>query len=265
MSIDVYSTVTFIYYILYGLLGLNTGKLFMYEIYSYMFITGVTGVLETTNLISYGCGYLYLISLSMTSCKIVIRLISEGLKSYYSGLKNKNKEKKVIYKNYYMPVGFISLSFVCYNILSIIYGNIFMTVAVLLAIQIIQVILVLWLFPIQTQHYSTVRTMLVKSLLTSLIGCVGLSTYPYTITFASDKWYFIFKIFIGLPIANTFLSYSLYITSQILTLIRAKNMCRKTIIRGTDNIYVVSYIGREGHNSRKSQWDIHMENIFNDV
>lgn len=140
-----------------------------------------------------------------------------------------------------------------------------MTAGLLLVIQLIQIILLLKFFPIESQHYSSVRTMLLKSLITSIIGCIGLCTYPYSLELGTDKWYYVVKIFVGLPTANSFLSYSLYTSSQMITLLRAKNMGRRTIVRGTDNIYVVSYVGRDGNNSQKSQWNLHIENMYNDV
>lgn len=244
---DIYSIVSSFYFLIFSILGFNTGKIIMYEIYGCMFITGLICILDGIDIVKFNYNYIYNIPLSITIIQILNKVISEGIKRHYYKHNKRNQETSFMYKKYYIPVGILQLCTLLLCIFGILYEILYVSVVLIILIQLGQIITIIKLYPLSSEYYYTVRRMLLKSFIVSIVGCLGLSTIPYIDLLNNKSWYYVFQIFIGKPTAYVALSYTLYTNSQLVSLIRGKNMGRKTIVRGTENIYVVLYRGRENN------------------
>lgn len=235
-DLDLYSVTTSSYYIVFGLLGASTGKMFLLDIYSYMIVTGIISYIQYSGLLRFENYQLYQYPLMITSTLVVNRLISECIKYYISKKKKKN--------NYYLPCILLNMIILLSFSFGIIYSNIYFILGCIFCVQLLASIMAITFFSKGTAHYSDIRSMVIKMLIANFIGCLGLSTAPYCLYFRQFSWFYLVQIFIGIPTANTFLSYSLYMACQCTLLIRGINLNRKIIIKGNNNIYIVMYLGR---------------------
>jgi len=235
---DPYAIITSIYYVLFGLLGLLVNNSFLNDVNSYLLLTGLGAMIEffgVTNEFHY-------VPLSICSGTICYKLLAELVKLWSGETIDETDMVMGISgeKFYRLPVSFISLTTSAYICIAILYYNIFLTISLLIVTQITAMIVTLKFFPKGTEHYANTRTMLFKSGIGILIGCIGLGT---SLICPKDKWIWI-RLFIGHPIANICLPYSLYISAQLILLLRGRNLSRRIAIRGNNFIFIAYYAGR---------------------
>lgn len=235
---DPYSIVTSMYYILFGLLGLLVNNSFLNDVNSYLMITGLSSMCEFFGVIDK----YHFIPLSICSGTICYKLWAELIKLWSDETIDESEMVMGISgeKFYRLPVSLISLIINVYICIIILYYSVWLTILLLVITQITSVFVARKFFPKNTEHYTDTRTMLLKSSVGMLIGSIGLGT---SLICPKDNWLWI-RLFIGHPIANICLSYALYTSSQIILLLRGKNLSRRTAIRGNNFIFIVYYAGR---------------------
>ncbi len=236
---DVYSILTSIYYIVFGLLGLTVNNSSVNDIHTYVLLTGIGFIVQfSTNTTFFGP-----VPLVISSCNILNKLACELIKKWTN---ERFDEKDVIIgiqadKIHRVPVVIVSILIALYVCFSVILYNIFFTVPILLVTQLTTVYAVIRFFPKGTQLYSLTRSMIIKLGISVLIGCFGLVSSLYCPTDAYS-W---LRVFMGHPIANLTIPYSLYTATQLIILIRGKNLRRTVSVRGNSFIYISYYTGRE--------------------
>lgn len=234
-QVDLYAVITTLYYLIFGIMGLTLNNSYTSNIFSYFILTAIGLCINYIGIhTSFGIN-----ALIFTSCDILYKLIFEIIKKKYDDKYDLNELSK---KYYRVPSGLLSLGLNAYICASLIWYNIYFTLPVLLLIGAFTTYAIFSFFPQGSEFYTTTRHMLIRIITSLVIGSGGLITSLY----CPDDIYMWVRIFIGWPIANICLSYSLFLTVQIIVLIRGKNLKRKVSIRNTNFIYVTYYIGRSG-------------------
>lgn len=236
---DVYSILTSIYYIIFGLLGLTVNNSFVNDIHTYILLTGIGLIISfSTNSTFFGP-----LPLIISSCNILNKLSCELIKKWTN---ERFDEKDIIIginadKIHRFPIGIISICTGLYICFSVLFYNIFFTVPILIITQLTTIYTVFRFFPKGTQLYFLTRNMILKLGIAVFLGCFGLIT---SLVCPSETYRWL-RLFIGYPISNLTIPYSLYTATQLIILIRGKNLRRTVAIRGNSIIYIAYYTGRE--------------------
>jgi len=237
---DIYGIVSSIYYLLFGLLGLLTNNSFLNDIHTYLFLTGIGAILE----FSGQTEDFMQIPLVICTGSVAYKLLSEFVKKW-SG-ENFDESERVMgiqgEKFYRLPVSLLSVIVGAYVCLTILYYNVYLTISLLFITQILSLVITRKFFPRGTEHYTNTRKMIVKLMVSAILGCIGLGTSDIC---PGEDWLWI-RLFIGYPIANVCLAYSLFTSAQLILLLRGKNLSRRTALRGNNFIFIAYYVGRFG-------------------
>jgi len=235
---DPYSIITSVTYILFGLMGLLVNNSFLNDINSFLLITGLGAMIEFFGI----TGQFYYVPLSICSGTICYKLWAELIK-IWSG-ENIDETEVVMgidgEKFYRLPVSLVAVIINIYVCITILYYSVFLTIPLLMFTELTAVLITIKFFPRGVEHYKKTRTMIFKLAMGTMIGCIGLGT---TLICPKDNWIWI-RLFIGHPIANMSLAYSLYTSSQLVLLLRGRNLRRRAAIEGNNFIFIVYYIGR---------------------
>ncbi len=230
---DFYAILTAYYYFIFGFLGLTVNNSYMNETHTYLVLTGV-GLITNFAGVQTAFGINALI---ICSCNILYKLLAELLKKWYDERWDSSETSKNVYR---LPTAFLSLMMGSYICASLVWYNIFFTLPILICICIFTIIGVIKFFPQGTQLYTVVRKMTMRLCAFTVLGSIGLCTSLYCPTDV-HAW---IRIFIGWPMANLTLAYALFLETQIILLIRGKNLKRKVSVRSSDVIFITYYVGR---------------------
>jgi hypothetical protein len=238
-EVNIYALITSLYYILFGSLGLFVNNSFMNEINAYLIMTGIGYVI----LYSGVDNPIYSRSIIMCTSTLFYKLISEIIKRYTDEKFDPSEMVIGIAGNrfYRLPVALSCLFVSSYVALTLTYFNYYFIIALLFLTQITTVYTVRRFFPKGVALYSVTRRMCLSIIISGLLGSIGLGTSYICI----PNLYAWFQFFMGAPIANVCIPYCLYTCSQLLLLIRGKNLKRRVNVRGTKFIYIAYYIGRD--------------------
>lgn len=236
---DVYAILTSLYYIIFGFLGLTVNNSFVTDIHVYHILTGIGFIIN----LSTGSSFFGPLPLVICSCNIFNKLSTELLKKW---LNEKFDENDVIFgvagsKIHRLPVSIVSFCIAVYICFSVILYNIFFTIPILLITQLTTIYATIRFFPKGSHLYSITRTMNIRLGIATCVGIVGLITS----LFCPRDTYAWMRIFIGWSPANIGISYSIYTATQLILLIRGKNLRRTIAVRGTSLIFITYYTGRE--------------------
>jgi len=237
---NLYAVLTSIYYIIFGLLGCLSGKLYVNHLYSYMIIIGIFSIVEFSgSLVNISSiNNIHYIPLSICTGSMLTHIVSESLRKL-------SQTQKFKYKiNYHILSAIFNIIISAFVILIIIFNNIYIYIGLLSIHFIIYMIIPFVFFPIGSQHYYIIREMCFKLCLSIIVSCIAIGTSNIDLN-NGNHWYYAVQVFIGNPSANIFLTYFIFTGSQIITLLRGINMRRKIIIKGTKTIFIVLYIGRD--------------------
>jgi len=235
---DPYAIITSTFYILYALLGLLVNNSFLNDINSYLLLTGIGAILEFADILDE----FHFIPLVFCSGALCYKLLAEIVKLWSGEIIDESEMVMGISgeKFYRLPASLISLLVRAYVLVITVYYYLFLVIPFLLFVQIIGTIAVFKFFPQGVEHYTKTRTMLLKSWVGMIVGCTGLGT---TMICPGNNWTWI-RLFVGYPIANLCLPYSLFTLAQLVILLRGKNLFRQTAIRGNNFIFIAYYAGR---------------------
>lgn len=235
-DISVYGIITSISYILIGLLGLVVNNSFLNETNSTLIISGIGAIFSFSNVDDM----IYKRAIITCSCTLLYKLVSEVIKKWMS-LKYVPSDTILGERYYRLPIALFSLMMSLFSAVAVKFYSNYFLVAILLLLQLITIITVIKFFPRGTYLYSITRKMSLRTFISTILSCVGLITSIYCL----PSVYGWLDLFIGAPIANISIPYTLYTTSQLILLIRGKNLHRTIDVRGTDMIYIAYYIGRD--------------------
>ncbi|AYV85906.1 MAG: hypothetical protein Solivirus1_63 [Solivirus sp.] len=238
-DLNVYGIISSLYYILFGLLGLFVNNSFMNDINTYLVMTGIGYIIYFSGTENY----IYSRSIIMCTATLFYKLVAEIIKRYTDERFDASEMIIGIAGNrfYRLPVAISSLLIGAYVSLTISYFNNYFIIAFLLLTQFMTIYTVISFFPKGTSLYTITRKMCLSILISALLGSIGLGTSYICI----PNLYAWFQLFIGAPIANICIPYCLYTSSQLLLLIRGKNLRRRVNVRGTKFIFIAYYIGRD--------------------
>lgn len=236
---DPYSIITSIYYIIFGMLGLFVNNSYLNDIHAFLIITGISAILEFSGVLEE----FYYFPLTICSGMICNKLLSESIKLWSE--RNIYGHNKILGidrdKFYRLFSSFSCLIVYSYSCLTIFYYNVFFIIAILIFIQVIVTINIFKYYPSSQEYYTKTRLILRNSLIGLTVGCVGLGT---SIVCAKDNWLWL-RLFIGYPIANLGISYFLYTISQIVLLLRGKNLSRHIAMKGDNLVFIAYFAGRK--------------------
>ncbi len=238
-KLNIYGLVTALYYPLFGLLGLFVNNSFMNEINTYLIMTGIGYIILYTGTDNV----IYSRSIIMCTSTLFYKLVAEIIKRYTDEKFDASEMVIGIAGNrfYRLPVALSSLVIGAYVSLALVYFNYYFIIGILLLTQLLTVYTVIRFFPRGVSLYTVTRKMCLSILISGVLGSIGLGT-SYICLPDLYAW---FQLFLGAPIANICIPYSLYTSSQLLLLIRGKNLRRRVNVRGTKFIYIAYYIGRD--------------------
>ena len=237
-SPDLYAIITSILFLNLGILGLTTNNSYLNDVNACLMLTGICSILEFSGVIND----IYHIPLIICGSMIVLKLLTEMIKFWSEEYIDESEMVKSIAgeKFYRLPVSFISLLTFSYTVFAIHYYNVFLLIGLFAFILFILVVSIIKFFPKGKRLYRTTKHMLLRVTVAYILGIIGLGT---SLICPSDNLLWI-RFFIGTPIANASLSYAIFITAQLILLIRGSNLKRKVAIRGTPFINVAYYVGR---------------------
>ena len=236
---DPYIITTSFYYVILGLLGILVNNSFINDINSLIFITGVCYIIEfsstTTELIH--------IPLIICANNICYKFLSELIKSMsnstgvdhdvLTGIKGSRK--------YRIPVSMLAILMTGCTVLLIKYYNLYILIGIIFLSQFIVCCSTILFYPSGTIHYKITRLMIIRLVIATILGCIGLGTSQIC---PNNTWIWL-RLFIGHPISSFCISYTFYTSAQLLLLLRGKNLRRKTAISGERYIFVAYYVGRD--------------------
>lgn len=235
---DTYGIISSVYYVIFGLLGLATNSSYLNDVHSYLVMTGVGGIMEFSGFIDD----FMQIPLVICSGLTVYKFLSEFIKRWSGEVFDESEKVMGLRgeKFYRLPTAFLALVTSCYVCISIIYYNVYLTVSLLVITQMTALAVTRKFYPKGTEHYTITRRIFIRLLTAVVLGCVGLGTSNIC---PSKNWLWI-RLFIGYPIANVCLPYSLFTSAQLALMLRGTNLSRRTAFYGNNFIYITYYVAR---------------------
>lgn len=228
-----YNYLTASYFFILSLLGILLGKSFAYDMYSFLLILGASVIKIQTQ------EHVFHLVLMLSFHLLYLKYSSEIIKRW---MRNERSDRKY---RYHLPLTINHLLSVILLIFALIYDQIrmYVSISMMMIIMIMNFVSCWFFFPIHTPHYRITRIISLH-----LCGCYVMTVIGLLISklcsMIPDRLSFLY-FFIAQPVLNVYLSYGIFHQIQLITLLRAMNIGRHTVIKG-QQIKIVLTVGRQG-------------------